>query len=92
MLKGARLLALAAIGLGVTLVYVAATAQQGEPQAQPTAPLPGSPGATTSIDGKQLPPPPPKFGGVIKESAKETKPWWPPRVDPPRASPTCFSS
>ena len=24
---------------------------------------PGSPGATTTIDGKQLPPPDPKFGG-----------------------------
>ena len=27
----------------------------------------GSPGATTSISGKQLPPPDPKFGGVIKD-------------------------
>ena len=31
----------------------------------------GSPSATTTIDGKQLPPPPPKFGGLIKESAKD---------------------
>ena len=31
---------------------------------------PGSPSATTTIDGKQLPPEPPKFGGVIKENAK----------------------
>jgi hypothetical protein len=28
----------------------------------------GAPSATTTIDGKQLPPPDPKFGGVIKES------------------------
>src|SRR6266702_3240179 len=27
----------------------------------------GSPSATTTIDGKQLPPPPSKFGGVITE-------------------------
>ena len=27
----------------------------------------GSPSATTTIDGKQLPAPDPKFGGVIKE-------------------------
>ena len=27
---------------------------------------PGSPSATTTIDGKQIPPPPPKFGGVIR--------------------------
>ena len=26
----------------------------------------GSPSATTTIDGKQLPPPDPRFGGVIK--------------------------
>jgi arylsulfatase len=41
---------------------------------------PGSPSATTTIDGKQLPPPPPKFGGVIKENAKDSTPWWPPTV------------
>ena len=29
----------------------------------------GSPDATTTVEGKQLPPPPPKFGGVIKEEA-----------------------
>jgi hypothetical protein len=29
----------------------------------------GSPGATTTISGKQLPPPDPKFGGVIAEQA-----------------------
>ena len=48
---------------------------------------PGSPSATTTIDGKQLPPAPPKFGGVIKESAKDSKPWWPPRVVPPKGAP-----
>jgi arylsulfatase A-like enzyme len=47
----------------------------------------GSPSATTTIDGKQLPPPPAKFGGVIKESAKGSKPWWPPRVVPPKGAP-----
>jgi arylsulfatase len=48
---------------------------------------PGSPGATTTIDGKQLPPPDPKFGGVIKEKASESKPWWAPRVVPPKKAP-----
>jgi arylsulfatase A-like enzyme len=48
---------------------------------------PGSPSATTSLDGKQLPPPPSKFGGVIKESAKDSTPWWPPRVVPPKGAP-----
>jgi len=55
--------------------------------AQQTTGFPGSPGATTTIDGKQIPPPPPKFGGVIKETAPESKPWWPPRVVPPKGAP-----
>jgi hypothetical protein len=49
--------------------------------------VPGEPSATISIDGKQLPPPPMKFGGVIKESYKNSKPWWPPRVVPPKGAP-----
>src|SRR5450432_4592214 len=48
---------------------------------------PGSPSATITIDGKQLPPPPLKFGGVIQQSAKDSKPWWPPRVVPPKGAP-----
>jgi hypothetical protein len=48
---------------------------------------PGSPGATTTIDGKQLPPEPPKFGGVINETAKDSKPYWPPSVVPPKGAP-----
>jgi len=42
-------------------------------QAQQVTGEPGSPGATTTIDGKQLPPPPPPFGGIIKEKASESK-------------------
>lgn len=51
-----------------------------------TGPL-GAPGATTTITGKQLPPPPSTFGGVIKEKASESKPWWAPRVVPPKGAP-----
>ena len=47
----------------------------------------GSPSATTTISGKQLPPPDPKFGGVIKEKASESKAWWAPRVVPPKGAP-----
>ena len=43
--------------------------------------------ATTTIEGNQLPPPPPQFRGVIEETAKESKPWWPPRVVPPKGAP-----
>src|ERR1700723_1473079 len=49
--------------------------------------VPGSPGSTVTLDGKQLPPPPVSFRGVIQESAKDFPPWWPPRVVPPKGSP-----
>jgi len=56
-------------------------------QAQQVNGVLGSPGATTTIDGKQLPPPDPNFGGVIKEKATESKAWWAPRVVPPKGAP-----
>ena len=49
--------------------------------------VPGSPNATTTIDGKQLPAPDPKFGGVIKNDALQSKPWWAPRIVPPKQAP-----
>ena len=55
--------------------------------AQVTTGTPGLPGATTTIDGKQLPPPDPKFGGVIGQTASESKSWWAPRVVPPKGAP-----
>ena len=58
---------------------------------QPTH-VPGSPDATTTINGEQLPPPDPKFGGEIKENALQSTPWWPPRVVPPKGRLTSFSS
>ncbi len=54
---------------------------------QKTTGVPGSPSATTTLDGKQLPPSPPKFGGVIKENAKDSTPWWAPQVVPPTGAP-----
>ena len=55
--------------------------------AQETTGTPGSPSATTTIDGKELPPPAPKFGGVIKHDALNSTPWWAPRVVPPKKAP-----
>ena len=55
--------------------------------AQQITGVPGSPSATMTIDGKQLPPPPLPFGGVIKDKASESTPWWPPRVVPPKGAP-----
>jgi arylsulfatase len=55
--------------------------------AQQVTGTPGSPSATTTIPGDQLPAPDPKFGGVIEETAKDSKPYWPPRVVPPKGAP-----
>ena len=55
--------------------------------AQQTTGIPGAPGATTTIDGKQIPQPPPEFGGVINEKASDSKAWWAPRVVPPKGAP-----
>jgi arylsulfatase len=48
---------------------------------------PGSPSATQVINGNQIPPPPLPFGGVIKEDAKDSTPYWQPRVVPPKGAP-----
>ncbi|HRD89718.1 MAG TPA: arylsulfatase [Accumulibacter sp.] len=68
-------------------LLAAATIGSTPVAAQQITGVPGSPSATITIDGKQLPPPPPKFGGVIKESYKDSRPWWPPRVVPPKGAP-----
>jgi arylsulfatase A-like enzyme len=49
--------------------------------------VPGSPSATTTIEGNQIPAPEPKFGGVIKELSTDSKTWWPPRIVPPKGAP-----
>jgi arylsulfatase len=68
--------------LAATLLLVATSAHS-----QQVTGTPGSPAATTTIDGKQLPSPDPKFGGVIKDGALQSKPWWAPRVVPPKGAP-----
>ena len=47
----------------------------------------GSPSATTTIPGKQLPAPAPEFGGTIKQDALNSETWWPPRIVPPEEAP-----
>jgi hypothetical protein len=80
------------VGASTSGLFIAATAvflltAALSVPAQQTTGEPGSPSATTTISGKQLPPPDPEFGGVIKEKASESKPWWPPRVVPPKGAP-----
>ena len=48
---------------------------------------PGSPSATTTVDGRYLPNPPTPFGGEIGLSAKDSKPFWPPQIVPPKGAP-----
>ena len=55
--------------------------------AQQVTGVPGSPERHHHHRGKQLPPPPPKFGGEIERNAAQSKPWWPPRIEPPKGAP-----
>ncbi|HUK35052.1 MAG TPA: arylsulfatase, partial [Vicinamibacterales bacterium] len=82
-MKNDRRLALgASAGFGVLLIGVGIVAAR--PQ-QTTSP--GSPAATTTISGNQIPPPPPPFAGTIERNASQSKPYWPPRVVPPKGAP-----
>ncbi len=49
--------------------------------------VPGSPSATITLDGKQLPAPDVPFGGTIERNALQSTPFWPPRVVPPKGAP-----
>jgi arylsulfatase A-like enzyme len=55
--------------------------------AQQTTGVPGSPSATTTIDGRYIPPPPPPFAGKANLSAADSQPGWPPTVVPPKGAP-----
>src|SRR5437867_11606074 len=71
---------------GMFAAAAMAVALSAKAQIQTTG-TPGSPGATTTISGKQLPAPDPKFGGVIQDNALQSKAWWAPRVVPPKKAP-----
>jgi arylsulfatase A-like enzyme len=81
MQSGLRLLAFVAV------VATSSDATSGWALAQQVTGTLGSPSATTTVSNKQLPPPDPKFGGVIKNDALQSKPWWAPRVVPPKGAP-----
>jgi arylsulfatase len=76
--------------MAITVVLsasVLAALTVGSALAQQTTGTPGSPDATTTIDGKYLPPPAPPFGGTINLDSKDSKPFWPPTVVPPKGAP-----
>src|SRR5689334_7309603 len=70
--------------LGIMLIPLLAAPAVAQQQITGT---PGSPSATTTIDGRYLPPQPPAFGGEINLEASKSKPWWPPQVAPPKGAP-----
>ena len=55
--------------------------------AQQTTGTPGSPSATTTVDGRYLPAQPQPFTGVINLDAQHSTPGWPARVVPPKGAP-----
>jgi arylsulfatase len=70
-----------------SVLAVAATLGCSSAFAQQTTDAPGSPAATTTIDGRYLPPPPQPFQGEINLNAAQSKQAWPARVVPPRGAP-----
>jgi arylsulfatase A-like enzyme len=71
---------LAVLAIGCACGLPAAAQQQ-------TTGTPGSPSATSTVDGQSLPAAPPPFGGVINLDARDSTPWWPPTVVPPKGAP-----
>ena len=69
--------------LGTVFLHAAALLGFG----QQITGVPGSPNATTTVEGTYLPPPPAQFGGIINLQADQSKPWWPPQVEPPKGAP-----
>lgn len=55
--------------------------------AQQITGTPGAPNATTTIDGRYLPPPPQQFGGQINLNAAQSKSYWPARIVPRKDAP-----
>jgi len=76
----------ALLGSGLLVLGLAAT-PTFEAGAVETTGAAGAPDATTTIDGRQLPAPQPAFGGVIRDDALTSTPWWAPRIVPPKEAP-----
>ncbi|PPQ27865.1 arylsulfatase [Rhodopila globiformis] len=72
---------------GVVLACLALALGMPAVQAQQVTGVPGSPDATTTIDGHVLPPPPQPFTGQIGLNADQSRPAWPMRVVPPKGAP-----
>lgn len=79
----ARAVLLSSLILGATTIASASTPIV----AQEVTGVPGSPSATTTISGSQLPPPSAEFRGKIERNAAQSTPYWPAKVVPPKDAP-----
>ena len=82
-----RRIVLSVVVAGVAAAVLVAVFAQVPVSGQAGPAKPGSPAFTESLTSRALPPVPPNFGGEIKQTAAESKPWWPPRVVPPKGAP-----
>jgi arylsulfatase A-like enzyme len=87
LLLGCTLLALTATGARAQQATAVPPVTVIGAEAQQTTGAPGSPNATTTIDGRYLPPPSQPFQGEINLNAAQSKPAWPARVVPPKGAP-----
>jgi arylsulfatase A-like enzyme len=71
----------------VSVVALGVLLTTGPTLAQQITGTPGSPEATITLPGDQLPPPPQKFEGKIERNAAQSTPYWPARVVPPKGAP-----
>ena len=70
--------------VALTLGLFVSTALTSVATAQETTGVPGAPSVTTTVDGNYLPNPPSAFGGEIGLDAKDSKPYWPAQIVPPK--------
>ena len=75
------------IKFAARFALVSTIAVMGQAGAQQVTGTVGSPSATTTVSNRQLPAPDPRFGGVVKNDALQSKPWWAARVVPPKGAP-----
>lgn len=71
----------------VAICLILANSHWGISLGQQTTGVPGSPSATTTVDGKHLPATPTPFNGIINLSAKDSKPYWSPKIVPTKGAP-----
>ena len=79
-MKSSRMLLLTSVLIS-TGCYIAPV------RAQEITGTPGSPSATTTSTENTCPIRRPTFGGEINLSAKDSKPYWPPQIVPPKGAP-----